>query len=86
MKTERIVKPFGTGQITIPAEFRRRLGIGLDTLLKLTLTEESIEIRPVWIGEVKEPVREYSREDIERFVVEDKLDPATAAKVRELLG
>ncbi len=43
----RIVRPLRRGQLTIPAEFRRRLGIGDDTLLQLTLHEGKIEVVPV---------------------------------------
>ena len=43
----RIVRPLRRGQITLPAEFRRRLGISDDTLLQLTLQEDKIEIAPV---------------------------------------
>ena len=43
----RIVCPLRRGQLTIPVEFRRRLGIGDDTLLQLTLYEDKIEIVPV---------------------------------------
>ena len=43
----RIVRLLRRGQITIPAEFRRRLGIDDDTLLQLTLREDRIEILPV---------------------------------------
>ena len=43
----RIVRPLRRGQLTIPAEFRRRLGIDDDTLLQLTLHEDKIEIVPV---------------------------------------
>jgi AbrB family looped-hinge helix DNA binding protein len=42
-----IVRPLRRGQLTIPAEFRRRLGINNDTLLQLTLYEDKIEIVPV---------------------------------------
>jgi AbrB family looped-hinge helix DNA binding protein len=42
-----IVRPLRRGQLTIPAEFRRRLGISDDTLLQLTLHEDKIEIVPV---------------------------------------
>lgn len=42
-----IVRPLRRGQLTIPAEFRRRLGISNDTLLQLTLHEDKIEIVPV---------------------------------------
>jgi AbrB family looped-hinge helix DNA binding protein len=43
----RIVRPLRRGQLTIPADFRRRLGISDDTLLQLTLREDKIEIVPV---------------------------------------
>jgi AbrB family looped-hinge helix DNA binding protein len=43
----RIVRPIRRGQLTIPAEFRRRLGIDDDTLLQLTLHEDRIEVIPV---------------------------------------
>lgn len=84
VKSSRIVKPFGTGQITIPAEFRRRLKIGPDTLLKMVLEGGRIEISRLEVGSNKR-VREYDREEIERFVAEDRLDARTAAKVRKLL-
>ena len=42
-----VVRPLRRGQLTIPAEFRRRLGISDDTLLQLTLHEDKIEIVPV---------------------------------------
>jgi bifunctional DNA-binding transcriptional regulator/antitoxin component of YhaV-PrlF toxin-antitoxin module len=42
-----IVRPLRRGQLTIPVEFRRRLGIDDDTLLQLTLLEGKIEITPV---------------------------------------
>jgi AbrB family looped-hinge helix DNA binding protein len=43
----RVVRPVRRGQITIPADFRRRLGIEDDTLLELTLRDNKIEIVPV---------------------------------------
>lgn len=43
----RIVRPLRRGQLTIPAEFRQRLGISEDTLLQLILREDKIEIVPV---------------------------------------
>ena len=43
----RIVRPLRGGQITIPAEFRRRLRMQEDTLLQLTLSEGELRIRPV---------------------------------------
>jgi AbrB family looped-hinge helix DNA binding protein len=69
----RIVRPLRRGQLTIPAEFRRRLGIGDDTLLQMTLHKDKIEIIPVvatpatgkaWARELYEmfaPVREEAQ-------------------------
>jgi AbrB family looped-hinge helix DNA binding protein len=69
----RIMRPLRRGQLTIPAEFRRRLGIGDDTLLQLTLHEDRIEVVPVivtlavsraWARELYEmfaPVREEAQ-------------------------
>ncbi len=81
-----IVKPLAKGQITIPVEFRRRLNIGTDTFLQLTLKGEKIEIVPLRLVPKGEPLlREYTDAEIQRFLEEDKLDPETVAKVRLLL-
>ena len=81
-----VVKPLAKGQITIPVEFRRRLNIGADTFLKLTLKGEKIEIIPLRLVPKGEPLlREYTDEEIQLFLEEDKLDPETLAKVRFLL-
>ena len=52
----RMVRPLRRGQLTIPAEFRRRLGIDDHTLLELTLKEDKIVIRPL----VTEPAAELA--------------------------
>ncbi len=85
-QTSKVVKPFGTGQITIPAEFRRRLNIGRNTLLNIVLQEGRLEIRPLKLQAGKQGVRGYTREEIDQFVADDKLDPRTAAKVKKLLS
>jgi bifunctional DNA-binding transcriptional regulator/antitoxin component of YhaV-PrlF toxin-antitoxin module len=43
----KVVRPVRRGQVTLPAEFRRRLGIDDDTLLQMTLQEGKIEIVPM---------------------------------------
>ena len=73
------------GQITIPAEFRKKLGIDTDTLLDVTLTEGKLEITPIKIQD-NEILREYTDKDIQRFLQEDKIDSQTAKKVRALLA
>jgi bifunctional DNA-binding transcriptional regulator/antitoxin component of YhaV-PrlF toxin-antitoxin module len=47
----KIVRPLRGGQITIPAEFRARLGIDQDTLLQVALSEGELRIRPVKVSE-----------------------------------
>ena len=43
----RIIRRLRGGRITIPAEFRRELGIGKDTLLELTLDGGELHLKPV---------------------------------------
>ena len=83
----KVIKPLAKGQITIPVEFRRRLNIGSDTFLQLTLKRGKIEIVPLrLVPEGETLLREYTDEEIQRFLEEDRLDPETLAKVRQLLG
>ncbi len=81
----KIVRPLSKGQITIPAQFRERLGIDQDSLLNIILLEDRLEVVPVRIGE-QESLREYTDEEIKTFLQEDKIDPETAGKIRELLA
>lgn len=81
----KIVRPLSKGQITIPAQFRERLGIDQDSLLNIILLEDRLEVVPVRIGE-QESLREYTDEEIKTFLQEDKIDPETAGKVRKLLA
>lgn len=43
----KIVRPLRGGQITIPAEFRKRLGITEDTVLRVTLEGRTLRIVPL---------------------------------------
>jgi AbrB family looped-hinge helix DNA binding protein len=82
----RIIKPLPRGQITIPIEFRKKLGIDEDTFLNLALKGNKIEITPVTIRESSdEDLRNYTNEEIAEFLSEDKIDQKTADIVRELL-
>ena len=47
----KIVRPLRSGQITIPAEFREKLGIGPDTLLQVTLSQGELRIHPLSVTE-----------------------------------
>src|SRR3712207_3180108 len=67
----RIIRPLRSGQITIPASFRERLGITGDSLLQISLVEGELRIKPMratetaggspWLKELYErfaPVRQ----------------------------
>jgi len=82
----KLVRPLAKGQITIPAALRRRLGIDARTVLSLTLKGGRIEIVPLRAIPQEEVLREYTEEEIQRFLKEDRIDSGTAAKVRRLLG
>lgn len=47
----KIVRPLRGGQITIPVEFRRRLGIEDDSLLQVTLDRDELRIKKVDVSE-----------------------------------
>jgi AbrB family looped-hinge helix DNA binding protein len=81
----KIARLLPKGQVTIPAEFRKRLGIDESTLLNITLVGDHLEITPLRVGE-EARLRRYSDEQIARFLKEDRIDAATARKVRRLLG
>ncbi len=81
----RLVKPYAKGQITIPAEFRERLGIDEDSILQLELKGFKIEITPLRAVEDM-LLREFDDTEIKAFLEEDKIDTETANRVRELLG
>lgn len=90
MKDERVlstlVRLLSKGRVALPIEFRRRLKIDAGTILNLTLKGGRIEIVPLRPVPRSETFREYSEDDIRRLLKEDRLDSATAAKVRRLLG
>ena len=82
----RLVKLYARGQITIPAEFRQRLGINESSVLQMRLRGSSLEITRLRVVEEDQLLREYDAAEIQAFLREDKLDRETAAKARKLLG
>lgn len=47
----KLVKPLRSGQITIPASFREKLGIDSDTLLQINLMQGELRIKPVRVSQ-----------------------------------
>lgn len=79
----KVVKALAKGQLTIPIEFRKALGIDDNTLLNISFVDDHLEIAP--LRQKDESLRHYTEEDISRFLEEDKLDKETARRVRKLL-
>ena len=83
----KLVRPLSRGQITIPVEFRKKLGIDSNTILSLALRGNKIEITPAIVREVdEEELREYTDEEISQFLRDDKIDQETARTVKRLLA
>lgn len=80
-----VVRPLRDGQVTIPAEFRRALGIDGDALLHLTLVEGELRIRlakgvpesatPAWLRDAYEAFAPI-REELARTYSSDEIDDA----------
>lgn len=47
----KIVRPLRGGQVTIPADFREKLGIEADTLLQISLMQGELRIKPVQVSD-----------------------------------
>lgn len=80
----RVMQMPSRGQITIPTEFRRRLGLADGALLQMRLLGQTIEIKPLISSEP--PLRQYTKAELSQFLEEDEIDEATAASVRRLLA
>ena len=82
-RRRKVIKVLAKGQITIPSEFREELGIEAETLLSVSLVGDHLEVIP--LHRSVESLRRYTRQDISRFLEEDKLDEETARRVRQLV-
>jgi bifunctional DNA-binding transcriptional regulator/antitoxin component of YhaV-PrlF toxin-antitoxin module len=51
VEMSKIVRSLRGGQVTIPAAFRRELGISDDTMLRMTLADGELRIKPVEVSE-----------------------------------
>ncbi|ACZ39769.1 AbrB/MazE/SpoVT family DNA-binding domain-containing protein [Sphaerobacter thermophilus] len=64
-RATKIIRPLRNGQITIPAEFRRELGITEDSILEITLEDDALRITPLQVR--RSPGSQWIRELYERF-------------------
>lgn len=79
----KLVKPQSKGMVTIPKEFRSKLGITDESLLEARLVDDGVLF--VKVNYIPKPEL-YSDTEIKEWMNEDKLDSATLKKVKKLLG
>jgi AbrB family looped-hinge helix DNA binding protein len=84
-KFVRLVKPYSKGQVTIPVEFRRALGIDENTILQMELKTSHIEIIPFRFVDEERLIRQYDKSELEAFLEEDNISKEIAQKIRKLL-
>ena len=82
--TTRVVQLPSRGQITLPTDFRRKLGLTEGSLLQISLIGDRIEIRPAPTTDVK--LRAYTEAEINQFLADDRIEEQTATAVRRLLA
>ena len=83
MKTK-IVKTQTKGMVTIPAEYREKLGIDANSLLEAKLVDEGVLFVKLEIPNFEPEI--YSDKQIEEWMKADKMDAKTAKKLAKLLG
>ena len=84
-RMRQIVQPLRSGQITMPAEFRKRLGITEESLLKLTLEGGSLRITPLNVRE-KGAGAAWAKELSDLFApVRDEASLASEDEVNEVI-
>lgn len=79
----RVVQLPSRGQITLPREYRKQLGLQEGDLIQMTLLPGKIEITRLAPGQ---PSREYTEAEIAQFLEDDKIDDETAAAIRRMLA
>ena len=91
-QTTRVVRSLRSGEVTIPADFRKALGIEGESLLELTLAQGEVRIRPVraphqepgspWLRDAYEAfasIREELSEKHSESEIDDAIDQAVKA-------
>lgn len=86
-KKIKVVKPQSKGMVTIPVEFREKLGIDENSLLQVKLIKNGVVFLKVEYdaGVKLPPIELYSSAQIKQWSKEDKLDEATLLKLKKLL-
>lgn len=84
MATAKIVRPQSKGMVTIPIEFREKLGIDSDSLLEVKLIDNGVAFIRIDYKPQQNP-EAYSDKQIKKWLKDDKLDAKTVKKLEKLL-
>jgi len=79
-----ITSPTSKGQVTIPSAIRKEFGIDTNTMLKFSYDRNQIFIKPVKIDK-QNTLREYSKNEIDNFVKDDKINQSDAEYFRKII-
>src|SRR5262245_22425892 len=90
----KLVRPLRGGQITIPVEFRRQLGINEESVLYMTLEEGELRVKPVqleterlgspWLLELYELYAPTRKDIIERGISGEEVNADIDAAIAEV--
>jgi AbrB family looped-hinge helix DNA binding protein len=90
----RVIPPPRRGQITIPAEFRRELGIGPDTALEVILGDDELRIKrveapqaddePTWFERLYDYFAPAREEAVAKGYTEEEINEWIDEAVREV--
>lgn len=74
--------------VTIPTEYRRKLGITEETLLSVQLMTDGVKFTKVEMKPISTDslIELYSDEEVEEWLKNDQLDKQTIKKLNKLLG
>jgi AbrB family looped-hinge helix DNA binding protein len=88
----KIVRPLRSGQITIPAAFRRQLGIDEHSMLKMTLDRGELRLKPVdvreqaqgspWLRELYDSFAPVRQEAIDKGYTEEEINADIDAAIK----
>jgi len=90
----KLVRSLRSGQITVPIEFRRELGIGADTMLQARVEDGELRLRPVamgrtstadtWFQDLYDDFAPVRQEAIAKGYTEDEINGWIDEAVREV--
>lgn len=93
-RTTRTIRPLRSGQITIPADFRRALDIGDDTLLHMSLEGDGLRITKLraapdpagspWLAELYRRFAPVRQEAIDAGYTEEEINEAIDEAVADV--